>query len=84
MAKVGAIKKELTGRGICVKPSEPLKIVLDTAQNGYRGEEIVKEMRSFAIECEYADRQNVVLMAAPENTETDWERLSQWAAETNW
>ena len=82
VAKVGAIKKELAGRGICVKPSEPLKIVLDTAQNGYRGEEIAKEMRSFAIECEYADWQNVVLMAAPENTETDWERLSQWAAET--
>ncbi|RKI41363.1 amino acid decarboxylase [bacterium D16-51] len=82
VVKVEAVKEELVSQGICVKPSEPLKIVLDTAQNGYRGEEIAEEMRSFAIECEYADWQNVVLMAAPENTETDWERLSQWSAET--
>ena len=39
-------------------------------------------MRDFAMECEYADWQSVVLMVTPENTETDWERLCHWALET--
>jgi arginine/lysine/ornithine decarboxylase len=34
------------------------------------------------MECEYADRQNVVLMATPENTKQDWERLRSWAERT--
>ena len=68
--------------GICVEHSEPLKIVFHTAKNGYDGEEIAEEMRSFFIECEYADWQSVVLMVTPENTESDWERLYCWASET--
>ena len=48
-------------------------------QNGYSGEQIAQELRTFEIECEYADDQSVVLMATPENTEKDWERLDQWA-----
>lgn len=80
--RAAAIKGELAGYGICVEPSEPLKFVLNTAKNGYEGEEIAEEMRDFAMECEYADWQSVVLMVTPENTETDWERLCHWALET--
>jgi len=80
--KTAAVKQEFTEKGICVEYSEPLKIVFHTAKNGYAGEEIAEEMRSFLIECEYADRQSVVLMVTPENTEADWERLYRWASET--
>ncbi len=80
--KTTVIKQELTEMGICVEHSEPLKIVFHTAKNGYDGEEIAEEMRSFFIECEYADWQSVVLMVTPENTESDWERLYCWASET--
>lgn len=77
--RIGELKEGLRERGICVKESESLKIVIDTAVNGYTGEEIADEMREFAIECEYADWQNIVLMVTPENTERDFRRLLEWA-----
>ena len=73
------LKEKLRECGICVKESEPLKIVLDTAVNGYDGEEIAQEMREASMECEYADWQNVVLMITPENTKEDFTRLLTWA-----
>lgn len=65
-------------RGVCVRESEPLKLVLNTAECGYDGREIAQELRKYLIECEYADWQNVVLMVTPENTERDFERLTEW------
>lgn len=73
------MKEELRNRGIAIKESESLKIVIDTALGGYDGEEIAKELREHSVECEYADWQNVVLMVTPENTEKDFARLSAWA-----
>lgn len=73
------LKDELQCQGICVKDSEALKIVIDTAEGGYDGEEIAEEMREYEIECEYADWQYVVLMATVENEEKDWCRLRKWA-----
>lgn len=75
-------RQELRNRGIAVWDSEPLKIVIDTAKNGYTGDEIAEEMRKFQIECEYADGQNVVLMVTVENSKKDWERLKQWGKST--
>lgn len=82
ICKIATIKETLKNSGIFVKDSESLKIVIDTAVNGYTGEEIADEMRSFLMECEYADRQNVVLMITPENTKEDLERILLWAAST--
>lgn len=80
--RIAVVKKELADRGICVEKSEPLKIVLNTAKNGYEGEKIAEELRAFSMECEYADWQGVVLMITPENSEKDWERLGYWAERT--
>lgn len=77
--RIVKLKEKLREYGICVKESEPLKVVLDTAVSGYDGERIANEMREFAIECEYADGQNVVLMITPQNSEKDFERLLAWA-----
>ena len=38
--KTDKIKEKLLACGICVRQSEPLKIVIDTAANGYEGTEI--------------------------------------------
>jgi Arginine/lysine/ornithine decarboxylases len=79
---LGRLKDKMHRIGISVRESEPLKIVLDTAECGYFGGEIAEEMREYGIECEYADQQNVVLMAAAENSAKDWERLLLWAEHT--
>lgn len=65
-----------------VLPSEPLKIVLDTAGLGYQGDEIGAELREYDIECEYEDQAFVVLMVTPENTGRDWARLHEWGKNT--
>ncbi len=75
-------KEGLRGRGIAVLDSEPLKLVMDTAKNGYTGLEIAEELRAFRLECEYADGRYVVLMATAENRERDWKRLQDWAKHT--
>ena len=72
-------KKHMLKYGIPIRMSEPLKLVLQTAKCGYPGEEIAEELRGFGVECEYADREQVVFMITPENTEEDFKRLEAWA-----
>lgn len=73
-------KKAYAEAGIPIADTEPLKIVIHAGRKDCSGEEIAQELRGFGIECEYADTESVVLMAAPENTEKDWKRLDAWAA----
>ena len=76
------LKEKLKAYGISIEDSEPLKLVLDTAANGYTGDEIAEEMRAYSMECEYADWQNVVLMLTPENTKEEFGKLLLWAEQT--
>lgn len=76
------LKKHLIHKGIAITPSEPLKLVIHTEAMGYTGEEIAQEMREAQIECEYADKWQLVLMITPENRTLDWDRLKQWADRT--
>lgn len=82
IGRVKEAKAALSGCGIPIREGEPLKIVIKTAECGYFGEEIAEELREFKIECEYADREQVVLMVSPENTEEDFRRLEQWAEQS--
>ena len=59
-----------------VLDTEPLKITLDAAALGLTGTELAEKLRSFQIECEYADPRYVVLMFTPENPPRDHERLT--------
>lgn len=79
---VNMVKMALRDKGICVKETEPLKIVIDTACAGYTGAETSAGMRGYGIECEYADTGYVVLMVTPENTQKDFERIVKWAGST--
>ncbi|MCI5587193.1 MAG: DegT/DnrJ/EryC1/StrS family aminotransferase [Lachnospiraceae bacterium] len=77
--KVDKTKKMLRNKSVSVIDSEKLKIVIDAAASGYTGEMIAEEMRNYGIECEYADRQFIVLMFSTENSDTDFERVVNWA-----
>lgn len=82
ISEIEELKAELCIRGLKIQKAEPLKIVINTACKGYRGEEIAEELRKEQIEPEYADVWNVVLMLSVQNDKKDIERLKSWAEKT--
>ena len=70
------IKAKMTEKGFAPEESEPLKIVLLTAKYGYTGDEIAYHLKKFQIVPEFYDREYLVLMITPENSEKDFKRLS--------
>ena len=81
-ARVQQWKKKFFQAGGEVLPSEPLKIVINTASHGYTGKQIASELRSYQIECEYEEEAFIVLMVSTENSDADWERLERWGENT--
>lgn len=76
---VDKTKDYLRTKGISIKESEKLKIIIDAAASGYTGETVSDELRRYDIECEYADRQYIVLMFSSETGAVDYERVCNWA-----
>lgn len=78
LLKVRAALREL---GLSIPASDPLHITIDAArscpENPVRlsGTALAQGLRAHGIECEYADEDYLVLMATPENKETDFARL---------
>lgn len=77
--KIGQIKQALKNNSIPLLEGEALKIVIDAAAVGYSGMETAEEMRQYNIECEYADKQYVVLMPGVESRKEDYLRLERWS-----
>lgn len=79
LARLRRVLNETAAAKHCPAPlaleSEPLKVTLDAAALGLTGTELAERLRSFQIECEYADPRYVVLMFTPENPPRDHERL---------
>ena len=73
--KIYAVKENMSRIGFFPEKSEPLKIVLHTARYGYTGDEISNLLKKHRIIPEFYDREYLVLMITPENSETDFERL---------
>ena len=69
--KADALKTALTAGGYKLLGSEPLKITLFAAAYGYSGSEISEILRENGIEAEYADRDVLVLMLSPSNTDAE-------------
>ena len=65
-------KKLLIDLGYAVKSGEPLKIVIDAASSGLSGDEVASALRSSGVEPEFYDKEYLVLMASPVNTEEDF------------
>lgn len=75
--KLNVLKNELKTYGWEAEPSDPLKLVFDTASGGYAGSEAAEILRRNGVECEFADCRTLVLMATPENTDGDLKRLAE-------
>ena len=72
---VGNTKRELSLLGFAPEPSEPLKIVIRFSKYGLSGEDAADRLRDFGCECELSDKDYLVLMATPENSASDFDRL---------
>jgi len=69
------VRKKLLEKGFLLCGDEPLKLTLLTAASGLSGEEAAAVLRRSGVECEFADRDLLVLMLSPCNTEADLQRL---------
>ena len=73
--KLDAVKAFLKKQGWEVMDGDPLKLTIFTGKMGYTGEETAEVLRKNGVECEFADLDAVVLMATPENTDRDFEKV---------
>jgi len=73
--KIDAVKTFLRKRDWEVMEGDPLKLTVLTGKMGYTGEETAEVLRKNGVECEFADLDAVVLMATPENTDRDFEKV---------
>lgn len=74
-AEVSALRTALTELGCKVLQTEPLKLVLDARQAAGGGYAAAQRLREFQVECEFCDRDFVVLMFTPQNPPRDFERI---------
>ena len=68
--RLDAAKDQLLQNGWAVQPSDPLRLTLRG-----KGLELAESLRHGGVECEYADRDFLVLMVTPENDPRDPERV---------
>ena len=73
--KLAGMKKTLLSEGWALAGDEPLKLTLRAAARGYTGVELQELIREKGIECEFADREYLVLMPSADTPEKDLERL---------
>lgn len=74
--KLDLVKSKLSSFGFSVMDTEPLKLVVNTSEYGYTGYEAAVRLRKNNIEVEFYDDEYIVLMATPENSDEDFERLT--------
>ncbi len=74
IVKINRVKEGLIKKGWEILASDPLKITIKMP-DGSRGEDVSEKLRDKGIECEYADPDYIVLMATPENDDSDLELI---------
>ena len=72
--RLSSLREALTARGWRVEDSDPLRLII-AAPDGLTGTALAGRLRQSGVECEYADRDFLVLMATPENAPADFDRL---------
>ena len=78
IGQIGHLRGQLKKQGWTVMmDSDPLKLTIFTGEKGYRGRAVAEILRAHEVECEFADLDAVVLMATPENTERDFQRIEK-------
>ena len=71
---LSALRETLVARGWQVEDSDPLRLTI-AAPAGLPGTTLADRLRQSGVECEYADRDFLVLMATPENARLDFDHL---------
>ena len=74
--KVSAMKKRLEGLGYTLFGDEPLKITVAAKEYGYFGTELASRLSDAGIVSEFADRDYLVLMLTPDNTDAELFKLA--------
>lgn len=69
-------RRKLEENGWRLEKSDPLRLTL-LAPAGETGQRLADRLRSSGMECEYADRDHLVLMLTPENTPEELDRMVQ-------
>ena len=72
--RVESLKGQIEEAGGQVEPGDPLRLTL-AAPKGETGQILADRLRRHGVECEYADRDFLVLMATPENDPEDFRRV---------
>lgn len=77
IARLDALKARLTQRGWPIAPSDPLRLTIHGSQAGISGEALSQRLREKLVECEFADRDDLVLMVTPQNTQADLDAVEE-------
>ena len=73
--RLRALRAQLAAAGWQLEPSDPLRLTL-RAPEGLTGTALAERLRQKGLECEYADREHLVLMLTPENGPEELARIS--------
>ena len=73
--RLDTLRMKLRQDGWTLTGEEPMKLTLKASARGYTGEELNEILRREGIECEFADREYLVMMPSAETTEAEWNRL---------
>lgn len=73
--RLDSLREALAAGGWQIEPSDPLRLTL-RAPLGLTGLDLAERLRRGGAECEYADRDHLVLMATPENAPGDFACVS--------
>lgn len=79
--RLETLRGQLRRRGWAVAETDPLRLTIDCAASGWDGGALAQVLRKGCIECEYQDRDDLVLMWTPENPEEDMARLLECLGE---
>lgn len=77
VSKVAQLKEYIKNKGFSLIGNEPVKITIFAKDNNVDGEQLANHLREFKIECEFADRDFVVLMFSACNDEKDYKRVRE-------
>ena len=78
--QLATVKTHLRKAGWQIEETDPLRITVK-APCGLTGMDLAAQLRNHQMECEYADEDYLVLMATPENSVRDFERLLETLGE---
>ena len=75
-ARVSGLRELLASVGYELLGDEPLKLAVDGRARGYTGEALANALREGGVEPEFTDRDLVVLMCTPQNTDEELARVA--------